>query len=163
MGLNGGYGEGFLSDYWDLFGLGDVENHVKCKDGFALHEFELKTLHAPARTFTDYVWENLRLVYDIIDIIDPKDEKHGLSLMWYEYKCVQINTQHFHYSHQVHWATPKNDRCWNCKDNSKGYNGYYLDRHGIFAPDNGLLTEFWSKPVDTENFNFEFKFAQKNW
>jgi hypothetical protein len=158
--LRSGYGEGYLVDYWDMFNLEGVENHVKCSDGFALQEFQLKTWHAKEQTFTDIVWENLRNVYDIIDILDPKDENEGLSLMWYDYKCVQINTQNFP-SHQVWWATPPNDRCFNCKDFRYGYNGFYLDRHGIFAPNNGLLTEFWSKSVDTHNFNFEFKFAQK--
>lgn len=144
--------EGYLVDYWIMM----RDNHVKCDDGYALKEFQLKTWHAADRTFGEIVWENLRNTYDIIDIIDPKDETARMSLMWYEYKCVQINKNNFA-SRQVHWATEPNDYCQHC-----GYNaGYYLDRHGVFAPDNGLLTEFWSEVISTKKFNFDLKFAQK--
>lgn len=143
--------EGYLNDYWAMM----RNSHVQCPWGFALREFQLKTWHARDYTFWEAVWENMRLVYDIIDIIDPKDENSRMSLMWYEYKCVQINEHKFE-TERIHWKTTPTKRVQN-----SGYDSYYLDRQAVFAPDNGLMTEFWSNWVSYYKFDFDFKFAQK--
>lgn len=132
------YKEGYLVDYWSML----KNKHVQCDDGYVLNRFQLRTMHPPPQTWTDIIIQNFRVAFDIIDALYPDTVDRSI-WMWYEYDCVRVNTQNFQ-SQLVHWGLDPQYYCQGCNSGDQGYDSMYLDRSNVMAPNNGLMTEFWS-------------------